>query len=373
MEQWTGSSESLKKIKIAFAMPSFLIGGIQSHFLEQLNYFNYQRYDIYLITLFDYPNKQDFFDKLPPQIKVKKFHLNASFLKKIPELIRLMRYLGRERLDIVVSSMYSANKLFRVLSIIYRYKIITRENNYYSDKTKFQLWLDRVLAGLSYKIVAVSETVKQKTIEQSGIEPAKFTVIHNGVNLRDIFQYQTVKKKTDFGLNETDVVFVCVARINKFKNHKLLIDSFIEVCKIKDNYKLLIIGDGNIDHLPKHPNVIFLGGLPKDQVYEYLSISDFYISTSLREGLSNAYLEALAFGLPLLSTKTPGTDELLIDGYNGFYIQDFSQEAVIDAIKKIGGINYSVMSQNCQDSVKKFDMPENVRKYQELFEACIRA
>ena len=76
----------------------------------------------------------------------------------------------------------------------------------------------------------------------------------------------------------------------------------------------------------------FLGRSTQEEVIRILQDSDIFILPSLNEGMSNSILEAMACGLPIITTDTGGADELVSS--NGFIIQKASIPELEDAIRK---------------------------------------
>jgi glycosyltransferase involved in cell wall biosynthesis len=83
-------------------------------------------------------------------------------------------------------------------------------------------------------------------------------------------------------------------------------------------------------------------------------------------------LEALASGVPIVATKTAGTDELIQDGHNGFLIQTPSVEEVSQGITRlVEHENLSAMRQRALETARGFDIRRTVEKYSALFEEVV--
>lgn len=100
------------------------------------------------------------------------------------------------------------------------------------------------------------------------------------------------------------------------------------------------MGDGdekyNLQNLAKElkieEKVEFLGRIPHKETPKYYQEASVFVLPSFNEGMSNAMLEALATGLPIISTNTGGAKELVKDGINGFIVEKENEE---DIAKKI--------------------------------------
>ena len=87
--------------------------------------------------------------------------------------------------------------------------------------------------------------------------------------------------------------------------------------------------------------------------------------------MSNSYLEALAAGLPLVSTLTAGTDELLIDGENGCIIRGSKPVAVGKALERVLSLSVGNSRRRAVETARRFSIRQTVEKYEALFEEAI--
>ncbi|MFT5179648.1 MAG: glycosyltransferase involved in cell wall biosynthesis [Candidatus Paceibacteria bacterium] len=362
------------KIKIVFGVNDFIVGGMQRQFVEQSKLYNSDEFEITLITLFSFPERDDFYGNLPDNIKVYKFDFKGY--KDISSWLKLLKLLRSIKPDIVVSSLFFSNTIFRFLKPLVGYKVVSREHNTYTDKTKKHIFIDKVMSHVSNKIVGVSTTVADFTSKQENIPRDKFEVIHNGIDadlvnqrLEQLPEKNSLKNK--LGLSVNDKVLINVARLTQQKNHELLIDGFLEFSKKYNDYKLLIVGGGGLEEeirekVSGREDSIFVLGNQSD-VFKFYKVADAFVSTSKIEGLSNAYLEALASGLPLVSTKTAGTDELINDGYNGLFVNQETIESVSETLERLHFSDLETMKRAAFETALNFDIKNTVEKYEDLF------
>lgn len=162
-------------------------------------------------------------------------------------------------------------------------------------------------------------------------------IIYNGV---DIVQFHP-----DPSRRQTDEFIITsgASRITHRKGLDYLIEATAKLTSEHPEIKIKIMGEGNAEndlkkqvlklHLEKH--VEFLGRIPREKTAPYYQEASLFVLPSLNEGMSNAMLEALATGLPLLATDTGGTRELLTDGINGFIIKTKDATDIAEKIEKI--------------------------------------
>lgn len=138
-------------------------------------------------------------------------------------------------------------------------------------------------------------------------------------------------------------LIVNIGRLTEQKNQKLLIDAFSEVSDDYNNIRLEIYGSGElqqelqqyIDSIGLHDRVFLMGNT--DHIEEVLSKSGMFVLTSDFEGVPNALLEALAVGVPSISTDCSGGGprEVIKNGVNGILINPGNKEMLTDAMRRI--------------------------------------
>ena len=173
-----------------------------------------------------------------------------------------------------------------------------------------------------------------------------------------------------YGGVETKTI-VSVGRLNKQKNYPLLIRSFKELHSEYPEYKLVIYGDGperqNLEALIKDlglsEKVLLPGAI--NNIPEVIYNASLFVLPSDFEGMPNALMEAMALGLPCISTDCPcgGARELIENGKNGLLIPVGDQEAIATAImfmlnkrdeaKQMGMIAMGIRSSHSLDVISK--------------------
>ncbi len=145
-------------------------------------------------------------------------------------------------------------------------------------------------------------------------------VVHNGIDL-DLYRGSSnrsrYKLRTDWHLSDGDVLLVAVGRLAQVKNHAALLEAFALAAPRAPNLRLAILGQGWLeDNLIKQARslnidrtVTFLGY--RSDVAACLQAADGFVITSSTEGLPVSLLEAMAAGLPIISSNVGGIPEAL--------------------------------------------------------------
>lgn len=132
-------------------------------------------------------------------------------------------------------------------------------------------------------------------------------------------------EKTDYAMSHK---IVAVGRLSKQKNYPFMIRAFSEFLKSHPNYSLEIFGAGSLQcdleqlsrELKCNDSIKFMG--IREDVHKYMRSADMYLMTSDYEGISNALAEAMAIGLPVVSTDCSGGGAafLVKNGESGYLI-----------------------------------------------------
>ena len=142
---------------------------------------------------------------------------------------------------------------------------------------------------------------------------------------------------------EKENLLISVGRLSPQKNQKMMIDGFSEFLTQHPDYRLEIYGEGEIhDELTTYikkknleEKVILMGRC--NNLQDVLPKAKIFVMTSDYEGMSNAMMEALYVGLPVVTTAVSGTEELIVNGENGIVIPIGDKDAFTNAIINLAG------------------------------------
>lgn len=188
------------------------------------------------------------------------------------------------------------------------------------------------------KVIAVSEGVKQ-TLVNKGIPANHIKVIYNGTppeKYADIDVEQTERLRKKFNINPWDFVIGCVSRL---KNQKQIIQA---LDLIPFPVKVIFIGiekhsdfKNDLEKLKGKHEIFFEGSVSPSDTLNYYGLFSIKILASTMEGLSQALLESMALGIPVIATDYAGNPELVKDGINGFTFTDGDLNELADKITKL--------------------------------------
>ena len=368
-----------KKIKILILTNDLAIGGVQKLIVDQVTLLDKDKFDFLIVSLYQFEDKTDFYDLIPPHVSVHKLNFKRFF--DIAEWGKLVSIIKKEKPDIVKSSLFFSNIIALFLKPFFGYTVISAEHNTDLKRPWNVRFLNKFFSIFAYTIVADSNGVVDIISKTEGISKEKFTVIYNGVELGPIknaieeYGPQREEIRREIGLNGEDKVFLNVARLSAQKNHAFMIDAFSYVVKENPNAKLVIIGDGplrgdiedQIKNIGLSKSVILLG--ERKDIYRFYAVSDFFLLTSVREGFCISAMNGLAFGLPLISTRVAGVSEYLQDGKNGLFIPNDSPSTgeIINKMLLIDDTVLDSYKRAALISAEPFGVDAYIKRYEELF------
>lgn len=186
-----------------------------------------------------------------------------------------------------------------------------RFDNYWKDL--FEKIYSRTVGKFIFnnieKVAALSDSDKKYLIS-IGVDPGKIVIIPNAINheyLDNISYNKKMQEKHD------EKILLYVGVLIKRKGVEYLIRSIPDI--IKDNrVSCIIVGKGNyreqletlVDKLDLADNIVFKGSVSTEELYYYYNTADIFVLPSVSEGLPTTILEAMYFGLPVVTTDIPG-------------------------------------------------------------------
>ncbi len=204
---------------------------------------------------------------------------------------------------------------------------------------------EKLLTALVYatQVFSVSDSLKQFVVSL-GANGDKIQVIGNGI---DVIKFQPIAKSTAraaLSISEGAKVLVSVGALVDRKGFHRVIDLLPELVSQYPNLIYLIVGgdspEGNIRiklerqvevlNLKKH--VRFLGAYSSDQLKVPLSAADLFVLATANEGWANVFLEAMACGLPVITTDVGGNKEVIVNSELGTVVPFADSQRLLSAI-----------------------------------------
>jgi glycosyltransferase involved in cell wall biosynthesis len=204
-------------------------------------------------------------------------------------------------------------------------------------------WLANRLTSL---VIANSEAVRERVLRQERLSPGQVAVIHNGIDTR-VFEpppeEQTRELRRALALDGRWPVVGVVANLIDYKGLQYFLPAWASVVDRHRKAVVLLVGDGplrgsleaRVRALGLDDAARFLG--KRADVPALLALMDLVVHPSLEEGFSNAILEAMAAGKPVVATAVGGTPEAVTDGVTGRLVPARDAGALADAMLELLG------------------------------------
>ncbi|KIM09150.1 MAG: hypothetical protein KU28_00460 [Sulfurovum sp. PC08-66] len=318
--------------KIAFYIPLLNIGGAERVVIDILNQLsNIELIDKYYLIVDE--KESSIIDQISKKVEI--LHLEHKKFGLIYKAYSLNKLLKLHKIDLVVSHLTHANLHVLITKSIFNFKskvLITEHSilSQYIDSVKSakHYVMKKLLTKLYNKsdhVIAVSNAVKNDLVNNWSIKNNLITRIYNPIDINKIEEQSNKSIESDliFKLKNKKVI-VSIGRLEKQKNHKLLLESINILKERNKNFILLVIGGGSekenlekfIDNNHLNEYVFLLGH--QTNPYKYLKFADIFILPSLIEGFGIVLVEALYFKKRIIATNIEAAKEVLENGKYGY-------------------------------------------------------
>ena len=246
---------------------------------------------------------------------------------RLTEIFWLRKYLKKQNPDVVIPFTEGVY-CFTILSLLGTgIPIIASERLDPAAMSKTRKILKRLLLPYADWLVVQTQSIKEYFPESI---QKKTSIIYNPVNDESL---SPTLPSREGRLNR----IISVGRLYPQKNQAMMIRAFAKVADEFPDWQLVIFGEG-----PLRAELVFLVSSFKlqnrvllpgrtEHVVEELRKSKIFCMSSDYEGMSNAMIEAICVGLPIISTKVSGTDELIQDGENGVLVGIGQEDELVKA------------------------------------------
>ncbi len=277
---------------------------------------------------------------------IKTLSREISFFRDIFALIEMIKIIRKEKPDIVHTHL-SKSGIARIVAWLCRVPVIVHTyhgniyNGYFTPfETRVFVFIDRILASLSAKIIAISELQKSELISLSIAPAEKIVVIPLGFDFERIVVNDSKRNqfRSKFNIPASAKVVSIVGRVTHIKNHSFFLQIAEQVLERNDDVYFMVVGDGDLleDIKQKATNItnndrIIFTGMIKDMGLAY-SATDAVMLTSINEGTPVALIEAMSKLKVVFSTNVGGISDFIENGINGFYFDQDDLEGFVSAI-----------------------------------------
>jgi glycosyltransferase involved in cell wall biosynthesis len=256
------------------------------------------------------------------------------------ELLRICR---REQVQIWHGHDYKSNALGLLLRRFWPMRLVTTVHGWvkHTRRTPLYYRIDRFCLPRYERVLCVSPDLEQQCLA-AGVPAQRCLLIENGIDVQEFSRRRNVEQaKRAQGISPGRLVVGAVGRLSPEKGFDLLIQAADHLLKGGIDLELLIVGEGEeqprlqhlIEQLGREDRIRLLGYHSDLRgLYEAM---DVFALSSLREGLPNVLLEAMALEVPVAATRIAGVPRLIADGVNGLLVSPGSIEELTRALGEL--------------------------------------
>lgn len=252
----------------------------------------------------------------------------------------LARICREERVEIWHGHDYKSNALGLLLRRFWPMRLVTTVHGWvkHTRRTPLYYGIDRLCLKRYEIVLCVSDDLYGACLK-AGVPKERCVLLENGVDV-DHFRRRRIAAlaKRERGIPVGRIVIGAMGRLSEEKGFDLLIGAVDRLIAVGRDVELRIAGEGdqqaaleNLIRKLDRGDRIRLVGFQRD-VISFFEAMDLFVLSSLREGLPNVVLEALALETPVVATRIAGVPRLIRDGKNGLLVPPGSVDALIGAL-----------------------------------------
>jgi len=319
-------------------------------------------------------------------IAVREFHPRGGIdsVAGIYQLLRLSRFLRREKFDIVhTHDLWSnllgvpAARLAGIPAIVSSRRDLAHFHWY---RGKRRVWLRRI-QNLSGAVLTNASPIRDALVSEDGFHHEKIRVIHNGVDLEKFHTARNHRDRLFRGAGGGKLVVLVGNMHSDVKGHPWLIASAPAVIREFPSTLFALVGDGErradfeqqAAELGVKENFLFMGH--RADVADILASCDVAVLPSRAEGLPNAVLEYMSAGLPVIVSQVGGNAELVTDGVTGLLVPPENAASLSEALLKLlcdPGLAEQLAQNAREFIVRNFSFERLVNEVDALYSELLR-
>ena len=258
---------------------------------------------------------------------------------------------------------------------------------FYGDECQSQKGLRKLYVKLFLQIpwkscikksdcITIDKEFQIPSLLELGVPKYKIDFIPNGIPFKKIQKLKKKDKRKELGFKKSDLVLLSVCQLVEDKGIEEILKAFrLAKRKIK-NLKLILIGKGELEtkvyntirlnHLEK--DIVHLKDIPEEDLFNYHFSSDIFINATRTNNLMLSIQEAMACGLPIVSSAQPF---LVKDGINGYIVGINNYVGIADGILKMSKSNIKKMGEESIKLAEEYDWSNVVDSAERIYRRLV--
>jgi len=360
-----------KSLRIALFIPSLSIGGVERVMLNLAAGFVKHGVSVDLVLA---KAQGEYMHHIPTGVRIVDLHASRVLRALLP----LSKYLRTEKPEGLISAKDYANvvaiwaKLLAHASTRVTVSVHTTLSRHAEHAATFKEkkvvpFLARWIYPCADAVVAVSNGVADDLAHFLRLSRDRITVIYNPIVSEGLFAAAQQPVDHPWFKPYSPPVIISIGRLTKAKDYSTLIKAFAKVRQQRE-VRLVILGDGeersslvDLVRRLRLDNDVWLPGFV-DPPYPYLARASLFVLSSIWEGFPTVIVEALALGVPVVSTDCPsGPREILDNGRFGNLVPVGDVEALADAILR--ALDAPHEPERLKERARQFSVDNAVTQY----------
>jgi glycosyltransferase involved in cell wall biosynthesis len=260
-------------------------------------------------------------------------------------------------------------------------RVITKnDTTFHWNYAKKWVWADRLNNYNATDIVAISHESKEFILTKEKALSSKVTLIHHGISIPVLSkQNETYKKEltNKYGFDNC-IVIGTISRYIEWKGYRYIIEAAAEIVKKHPNAKFIFAGDGPqydemnilIAKYKLQNNIIITGWVSREYIPSLYGIMDIYVHAASKEPFGFVIAEAMANGVPLVTTKTGAAADALEHKKNCYFV---AEKCANDIVM---GVNWmledvqrrkEIARESNQQVYAMYDVKDMLKKYLNVY------
>jgi glycosyltransferase involved in cell wall biosynthesis len=262
--------------------------------------------------------------------------------------------------------------------------IITFHGYDISTLLAYPKYIQNIKKVLQYaKIFIVANSMK-KTLEKFGVAEENIILLRCGIPISK-FKFIERESLSEKYKQNKRITFIQISNFVEKKGHIYTLKAFSKFLAFYDNSELILAGNGYLQNKCKiiasnlgiENNIKFVGHLNEDDVFELMKKADVFLHHSVtakngdKEGVPTVIMEAMATGIPVISSYHSGIPELIDDGVNGNLVHEKNIDEYVEKMKSILLDGDQYRSKARKRVEEQFSLVGETEKMKEVFNTVI--
>ena len=376
-----------RKIRLFYLIGTLDVGGAEGQLVQLLKGLDRERFSATVCCLSSAagPYADDV-----RRLGIDVHEVGFRSLRPIPRpdrligmFFRLARLIRSEQPDIVHGYLFWAYVLgtfaARVAGVR---KVISsrRSLGHFKARKPHYLVLERISNAMTSIVIANSQAVRDDAIHQEQLVREKVIVIYNGVDSVEFSPTAPTTIEQELGVAGASPIVTVIANFIRYKGHHVFFEAWKEVVAAHPAAVAILVGDGPerkkweewVDLERLRSSVRFTGSRP--DVASILAVTDIVAHPSLEEGFSNAILESMAAGRPVVATAVGGNPEAIEDGRTGLLVPAHDHRSFAKAILTLAADPARARRMGEEGRIRArrcFSIEQMVRNYESVYERTV--